>query len=244
MKAAPLASSSPLLGGRERPANGKVIDIASATVVSPAVEPEPPVAIEAPVAEAPPAVEPAPSRRWIGWTAAVFGVALGVGGYETREAWWPLVQPAPTAESLALHTLDQNGQLQIGWNGASPAIRAARSASLSIVDGQTPVSAPLDAAHLQSGSFTYTRQSGRVDVQLVLTLSSGKELRQATLFTGNPVAPPPPAADPTLAAENAALKAELAAQAERGKRLEKSVADLRKLVQRDEQRKRLEHQAR
>jgi hypothetical protein len=92
-------------------------------------------------------------------------------------------------------------------------------------------------------------------VTLILSQPGGKEVREATLFAGEPPSgakpsePAPEAAAPapalqSLEAENARLKAEAARQAERAKRFEFAYEELRKVIQRDEQRKRLELQNR
>jgi hypothetical protein len=109
----------------------------------------------------------------------------------------------------------------------------------------------LDAAHLRAGAFTYARQGDRVDISLILREPNGGVVREATAFAGSPApSSPEPKADADtgkqrdgLARENARLKADLATQVERNKLLEKALEELRKVVTREEQRKRLEHQA-
>jgi hypothetical protein len=161
-----------------------------------------------------------------------------------------MLRAAPP-EAVALNTIDQGGQLQIRWNGAAPDASRATGGSLLILDGSRPFEIQLDPAHIQSGAFTYARQSGHVDVTLVLAQLGGREVRLATLFTGAPPAgsatqTSDPAVDQergALAAENARLKSELARQVERERELEQALGELRKVVQRDQQRKRLANQS-
>jgi len=247
-------------------AGGRVINVEGfAAPEVPAVEPDPEPTPEV----APPnflsGPEPRESRRWVGLVAAAFGVTLAIVAYSTRDRWLPTIQtklqPTPI-EAIALNTLDDHGQLQIRWNGAAPLVRSAHAGSLLILDGASTVTVPLDLPHVQSGAYTFTRRSARVDVTLVLAQGAGKESRVATLFSGDPPAPkqsveasaPSPAAataaeDPklreerdTLRQQNAGLKVELARQIERNKLLEKGLEELRKVIDRDQQRKRLEAQ--
>jgi len=241
---------------------GRVINVAGfAAPDEPADQPESESAAEVP----PPsflsgAAEPGSSRRWIGWVAAAFGVTLAIVGYSTRDRWMPQIQTklqATPAEAISLQTLDDHGQLQVRWNGAAAPVRSSRSGSLLILDGSATVNVPLDAPHVQSGAFTYRRRSDRVDVTLALTEAGGKEVRVATLFSGDPppaaekqaAETPAPADDPKLREErdalqqqNAALKVDLARQIERNKLLEKGLEELRKVLDREQQRKRLEAQ--
>jgi proteasome lid subunit RPN8/RPN11 len=244
--------------------NGPVVNVAAVVEAEPkAPEPEPVPAPELP----PPAFlaaasAPPPSRRWMTWAvAALLGTALGAWGWHTRAEWLPKVQAMANAkpdEKLGLSSVDRDGQLQVQWNGNSRAALASTSASLLIVDGEKTHTVELGRPHVLTGSFTYARQSGKVDVTLVLPQSGGKEIREATIFAGDPPghqkaapAPPEPAPAPAkssavaeLTAENARLRQENAVQVERNKRLEKAMEELRKVIQREEQRKRLELQSR
>jgi hypothetical protein len=136
-------------------------------------------------------------------------------------------------------------------------VLASTSASLLILDGGKPLTVELGRPHVLTGSFTYARATGRVDVTLILPQPGGKEVREATLFAGEPppaakppepapdaAAPAVPAAVQALEAENARLRGEAARHAERAKRFEIAYEELRKVVQRDEQRRRLDLQNR
>src|SRR4051812_15814118 len=152
------AAIPPATSRHDMEGNGPVIDIAAVSTPEPPPpvaqpEPEPPRRIEP---EAPQflAAQPAPSRRWIAWVAVALGVAVGIGGFQTRASWLPAFGSS-TEAPLGLNAIDREGQLQIRWNGASPGVRAAKGGTLVITDGPTPLRIPLDAAHLQNGSFTY-----------------------------------------------------------------------------------------
>lgn len=250
---------------RDPEPRGPVINVSSvaeaetpASAVPPDPRPEPP----------PPSflstAPPEPSRGWVRWAfAGVLGIALGAGAYGTRANWLPIIASAANGSSqdkVALSTSDRDGQLQIQWNGNSRAALASTSGSILILDGDKRLTVELGRPHVLTGSFTYARETGRVDVTLILPQTGGKEVREATLFAGDApratsapapepatVSAPPASGEPsaelqTLRAENARLRLDNAVQVERNKRLEKGMEELRKIIQRDEQRKRLDVQ--
>lgn len=116
-------------------------------------------------------------RRWN--LPALLGLlailAIGVSAFGTRRMWMPRIWPAapakavqtPVAKSLGLVLTDHEGQLQIVWDKAAPALQAATKATLEISTGSSaPTATRLDAAQLQTGSFSYKRETERVDVVL------------------------------------------------------------------------------
>jgi proteasome lid subunit RPN8/RPN11 len=203
-------------------------------------------------------VQPETSRRWQAFLAIVLGLAFGVAGYQTHEAWLPGLKtkvtsalPASGPPAFDLNTLDTDGQLQIRWDRSSAPARTGIAAILEITDGaqQSPQSIPIDPQHLQAGVFTYGRQADKVEVKLTIRMPDGRDVREATTFLG--ALPPrlPPPEDPEirrqrdeLAAQAEKLKSDLAAQEKRTKKLERSLSDVQKSI-RQEQLKRLENQA-
>jgi proteasome lid subunit RPN8/RPN11 len=237
---------------------GPVLDttLADATTGEPAV-PEPviakphelsPAAAAANLVDAP-KFEQAQShgfRRWPGFAAAIFGLALGAGGYvayQHREKLWSLAVKGEARETSApqgkgrveLSAIDSGGQLQIRWDRGAAAVRGGSGAILTITDGEHPPQAiPLDAAHLEAGTFTYARRSGHVDVALAIRGPNGAEMGGVTTFLG----PPPPDSVPAedagarmqrdaLVQEAAKLKTDLNKQVERTKQLEKTVLEIK-----------------
>ena len=204
-------------------------------------------------------VQPPAPRRWP-WALAVLAVAgAGAGGYQTRSAWLPPLEgavmrataprtaakpvqaaqpaappkPSEPPVTLGLTTADEGGQLHIAWDRNSPAVRSGATAVLSISDGADPLAIPLDAAHLQSGSFTYGRQGSRVDVSLAVQLNDGRSVKEVATYVG----PVPVKAKPAdlatrkqrddLAKEAARLKTDLRKQSERTKKLENAMDQMR-----------------
>ena len=187
--------------------------------------------------------EPPPeSRRWVALIWILVGAAIGTAGYRTRDLWWPraigLAQKAspsaaPAAAGLGLTTTDSAGQLQIRWDRNAPAIRQGTGALLMIVDGDgTPLARGLDAALLQSGAFTYGRQTGRVDITMTVHQSGGADVRESAAFMGAaPRAPVAPAEGPNARKKHdeltVRLQTDLNKQAARTKQLEKNLEDMR-----------------
>ena len=200
----------------------------------------------------------------------VAGVAAyATRGVWYRAAASPVHQAPPPAraESIGLNTMDEAGQLQIRWDPNSAPVRSAFIASLEIVDGDAaPSVVALDTRHLASGVFTYGRRSERVDVTLALDQPNGTKVRQVTSFLGQkppaPVAPAPAAplanaAQQDLAQKElaqakkdreemsrkaAGLRAQLDAEIERSRKLEKQLAAARAQL-REQQLRRLGNQA-
>jgi len=137
-----------------------------------------------PLPAPPPAALPAGGGAWK-WAFLVLlmllaGAAAAVGG----NRYVHFGPPPPAA--IALRVIDVNGQLVIGWDRFSSAVRNAASGALVITDAGGKVTIPLDGEHLAAGGSTYARQSGAVEVRM-MTYARGRELaREAVSFTGPP----------------------------------------------------------
>jgi proteasome lid subunit RPN8/RPN11 len=202
------------------------------------------------------------SWRWLRMVLSVaVGMAAGAVAFDTRQMWLPRLGAARAVSalpsflsssrppSLGLNLLDHNGQVQIRWDAAAPAMANASGAVLDIVDGSgVPHSITLDQAHLESGAFTYARESGEVDVVLTIDRPGAAPVKEASSFWGKPPAGANAGGDTELrqqrddlAVEAARLEAELKAETERNKKLERSLAEVREQL-RGQQRKRIENQ--
>lgn len=165
------------------------------------------------------------------------GLAIGGAGYQTRQYWLPqvianssAVLPREPEPSLALAVADDNGQLKIQWDRNAPPIRKGREATLEVVDGDTtPLSVRLDRAHLESGGFTYARQTERVDVTLVVTEADGQVVRDRTSFLGK--LPAPGSASDTDAQRAGKLQRDLDVEAAKTRKLEKDLKDVQEQLQ-------------
>jgi hypothetical protein len=181
--------------------------------------------------------------------ALVIGLAFGAIAYQTRSFWLPhslsISQPPAIpdkAPGIGLTTLDVAGQLQIRWDRESPAVRNAEEASLVIQDGGAlPQAVQLDSSHLRQGSFTYGRQSERVDVVLTLHLPANQTLREVSTYLGKL-----PNGASSLAPDDSDLRTtrENAAKDRwRAKKMEKTVEDLRLQLKKEQNRSRLANQS-
>jgi proteasome lid subunit RPN8/RPN11 len=227
---------------------------APAPVSAPAPVAEP---VEVPLPAFAVAEEPAPRRlKWV-VLALVAAAASAAGAYQTRSAWLPPAQaalarftakpaapaPAPRPQqppppvappaTLGLNTVDQEGQLHITWNRDAAVVRGAAGGILAISEGPAPLVIPLDQAHLQNGSFTYGRESGRVDVSLTVEAANGQSTKEVATFVGAPVQRSK-AQDAAvlkqrddLAKQAEKLKSDLKKQAERTRKLENTVDQMR-----------------
>ena len=225
---------------------------------------------DVPVEEAAPVDLPVPkfaiesasaARRWmVVGIGAVACLGTLVAAFEVRDMWLPRVlaairpvpivtPPAPApAPALGLNIIDREGQLQIGWDRSSPAVRDAGDAVLEITDGPLPVAIQLDAAHLETGSFTYARTTEKVDVKLIVHRKDGPDLREIASFLGR-LPNRQPAEDPQAQREQrdetakqaAKLKADMSAQAARTRKLENEVQSMREEM-RQQQLRRLNNQ--
>jgi proteasome lid subunit RPN8/RPN11 len=258
---APPTESAPSAHLRRGPdPRGPVITVvAGQAATGPAPAAAPPT--EAPAAQ--PANRPFPRFPPLAERNAVIGVdarivlaiaialAVAAAGYKTWRAWLPglmaAIRPAPE-HSIGLNATDSYGQLRIQWDGNSPAVRQATNAMLEIDDGPARRQIQLDARQLNSGAFTYGRQSERVDIRLAIHLPGGQQVHAAASFLGKLPERRPPE-DPeirkqrdALAQEAAKLKSDLAAEVERTRKLEKSLEEVKQVLQ-EQQRKRMENQS-
>lgn len=252
-RAEPAAPVAPVI---DRAGAEPAVPVATAASQASAPEPAPaPLPI-------PRMFETQPERSWT-WLKVVLALAVGAaaGGalYVERDVWYPpvaslLQPPSPEvkAASTGLNTVDEAGQLQIRWDANSTPVRGATGASLEIVDGDPPPnSIALDGQHLASGVFTYARRNERVDVTLVLDQAGGTKVRQVTSFLGQK--PPSLAASASSEQQKqdreemqqlvASLRAQLDAELEHNRKLEKLLATARAQL-REQQLRRLGNQAR
>ena len=238
------------------------------------LEPDPPLADipldDVPLDE-PAAVDlPVPKFAIESASDARRGMVVGIGivaclgtlvaAFGVRDMWLPrvlaairpvpIVTPPPPAPApaLGLTAIDREGQLQIGWDRSSPAVQRASDALLEITDGPLPVAIQLDAAHLETGSFTYARTTEKVDVKLIVHRKDYPDLREIASFLGKlPNRQPAEDAEARqkqrdeTEKQSAKLKSDMNAQAAKTRKLEKEVESMREEM-RQQQLRRLNNQ--
>lgn len=127
--------------------------------------------------------EPAPPSRWgrIVWVSLLVLAVLGGAAYGGR-AYWRWRYP----ESLGLQVIEREGQLLIEWDRNSSLIREASRAVVQIRDGGRVETMPLDGQQLTTGSMTYARKSGDVEIKLSVPVEDGSTRQETTRFLGQP----------------------------------------------------------
>jgi proteasome lid subunit RPN8/RPN11 len=181
-----------------------------------------------------PAIGPLPApaghfRRRLLWIAIALGMAAGLFAYkkDVFRKDWPRVFSASGSPSVSLMAFDVDGQLQIHWDWGAGPVRSAGSGTLEITDGAARAVVALDKRRLRSGTVSYRRSGARVDVRLALREPGGQVAEEFTSFLG-------PAGEAGPDAFAAALRRDLQEQAARTSQLERAVAELRLIVQRDQ----------
>ncbi|HYW43723.1 MAG TPA: Mov34/MPN/PAD-1 family protein [Bryobacteraceae bacterium] len=203
-------------------------------------------------------VAPESSRNWWSVVLAILaGLAIGAGAYQTRQVWlapvaaWlrPGASPggafqAGVAPYLGLRTIDTDGQLWILWDRNAPTVRGATGGTLVIHDVSETRSVPLDAAHLQAGSFTYGREGEQVDLTLTVNGPNGESASEVATYLGKLPPRLAPLPDPvreerdSLAKKTEKLTTDLNAEKARSRKLSDRVTQLTR-----DQRRRLGNQA-
>jgi proteasome lid subunit RPN8/RPN11 len=121
---------------------------------------------------------PPPKKKWpwlVGWAALVLLAAI----FGLR--YWMF---KPTTEPIALGVIEREGQLRIEWNRASrPVIGAARG-TLVINDGSNTQTFALSPRELTTGTYTYQRKSGDVEVRMSVEDPDGVKVQEASRFLG------------------------------------------------------------
>lgn len=180
---------------------------------------------------------------WIAITVVVVGVAAAIVGMR-------FFGPRLNSEPLGLTVSERAGQLRIQWNRASSSVASATAASIEISDGDADDKqiVNLTGPQLTEGSFTYARKTGDVRVRMTVS-GAGGSVTEGSRFLGNPpdpaadpVQPPAESVAPTAVAPTAVptkeqrdaqqeeidrLRGENAQQADRIRRLERTLTILR-----------------
>ncbi|MBZ5676363.1 MAG: hypothetical protein LAP61_19135 [Acidobacteriia bacterium] len=121
-------------------------------------------------------------KRWI-WLVAALIVIAGLAVTGAR-----FLASGVTNETLALSVLEREGQLNIEWNRQAAPVSRAVSGTLEIADGPQTRTIPLKAADLALGKFSYKRDTGDIQVRMIVDQPDGKKVQEASRFLG----PAPP----------------------------------------------------
>jgi proteasome lid subunit RPN8/RPN11 len=132
-------------------------------------------------------IEPYPSptkttlgKKWLWLVAALIVIAV-LAATGAR-----FLTSDPANETIALSVLEREGQLDIEWNRLAAPISKAVGGKLEISDGPQNRSIPLKPAELALGKFSYKRDTGDIQVRMVVDQPDGKKVQEASRFLGPP----------------------------------------------------------
>jgi proteasome lid subunit RPN8/RPN11 len=130
-------------------------------------------------------VQPVPekarsSKKWF-WLVAALIVIAGLAVTGAR-----FLKVGRTTETIALSVLEREGQLNIEWNRQSAPVSKAIRGTLEIADGLQTRKIPLKAADLALGKFSYKRDTGDIQVRMIIDEPDGTKVEEASRFLGPP----------------------------------------------------------
>jgi proteasome lid subunit RPN8/RPN11 len=133
-----------------------------------------------------PAAEPAgldktrkaSGKKWLWLVAAL--IVIGAGAVAGAR----FLTFAPTSETIGLSVLEREGQLDIEWNRAAAPVSKAVQGTLEIADGPQTRTIPLKPAELALGKFSYKRDTGDIQVRMIVDEPDGKKVQEASRFLG------------------------------------------------------------
>ena len=231
-----------LVPGPPAAESGAEIAAAGADLTADSAKPAGPVLVPDPARGTPPDgdtlhfpdLSPRPRWRLTALLGLAACLAIGAFGFETRRVWLPRIWHGAAATpqtlvatSLGLVLADHDGQLRIGWDRNAPVVASATRGTLEIsAGGGIPSATHFDATELLSGSFTYRRETEKVEVVLSVEGPNGELGHESASFLGKLPEQAGTAADPALArqrddlaVEVERLKGELKAQVARNQQL-------------------------
>jgi len=145
-------------------------------------EPAPPAGYLDPASSKQDSAKSTSARKWFGLLAALIVIAAAA----VVGARFLTVDSA--SETVALRVLELNGQLAIEWNRQAAAVSKAVHGTLEIIDGPQTRNIPLQPGDLALGKFSYKRDTGDIQVRMIVEAPDGKKLQETSRFLGSPPA--------------------------------------------------------
>ena len=165
---------------RHRSAASAPVDTASAWVQSTRGDVPGPEPMASPPANAElePVLTGKRSWRWIALPVAALAAIgwLYVAGHRA---------PEPAVTPIEMTVTDRGGQLIVEWDHSRPELQRVSAGEITVADAGSRVSVALSAAEAKTGSFTWARKSGDVQVSLHFD-GAGKSLGASARFLGVP----------------------------------------------------------
>ena len=168
---------------------------------------------------------PPPKKKWpwlLGWAAVVIVAAMF--GYK---AWIG----KPVEEPVGLSVVEREGQLRIEWNRTAHPVSAAVRGTLVINDGKNTRTFALAPRELATGSYTYARETGDVEVRLQVEDADGAKMQEASHFLGQAPVKTDPAELTDLKAKRDELEAEVERLTKENRAQEEKIQELQRTLQ-------------
>ena len=119
-------------------------------------------------------------KKWL-WLGGALVVIAGLTVTGAR-----FLATGASNESIALGVLEREGQLDIQWNRQSAPVSQAVRGSLEVADGPKTRTIPLKPADLALGKFSYKRDTGDIQVRMIVEEPNGSKVQEASRFLGPP----------------------------------------------------------
>ena len=119
-------------------------------------------------------------KKWL-WLVAALIVLVVLAATGAR-----FLTSDAASETIALSVLEREGQLDIEWNRLAAPISKAVRGTLEIADGPQNRSILLKPDELALGKFSYKRDTGDIQVRMIVDEPDGKKVQEASRFLGPP----------------------------------------------------------
>jgi hypothetical protein len=121
-----------------------------------------------------------PGKKWL-WLVAALIVIAGLAITGGR-----FLASGVTNETVGLSVLEREGQLDIEWNRQAAPVSKAVRGTLEIADGPQTRTIPLKPSDLALGKFSYKRDTGDIQVRMIVETPDGQKVEEASHFLGPP----------------------------------------------------------
>ena len=170
---------------RSGPASSHLTSLFGEPVPARAADPPLKAASPAPALELAEPLTPGPTKtssgkKWL-WLVAALIVVAGLAITGTR-----FVTSGQTNQAIMLSVLEREGQLDIEWNRQAAAVSKAVRGTLEIADGPQTRTIPLKPTDLALGKFSYKRDTGDIQVRMIVEAPDGQKVEEASRFLGSP----------------------------------------------------------
>jgi hypothetical protein len=119
------------------------------------------------------------SKKWLLLAAGLIAVAGLAAGAR-------FLSIGQSSEAVTLSVLEREGQLDIEWNRQAAQVAKALGGRLEIADGPQTRTIQLTPADLALGKVSYKRDTGDIQVRMIVDEPGGEKVQKASRFFGTP----------------------------------------------------------